>query len=496
MKPAISKQTALKGLLLAVLAVNISWEPFKAFNSYDAALEGAAPTTSRAEEGARLTPAPGARPVGEPRERRTTETVATLKHDDTRTWCGVTFSLHWEKVPNSNSVRAEVIRHFPEDQVLFTQTKSGSFETLVTNVTIRDQWISYMESQTRSRLGKECADAQTVSAGSPTSAGPNTSTTISAEEAAAKKKKLAADIASCRKDSDGKSLDSATRLDCNRERLSEIEPIDEDDRKSKRDSQNKFNEIVRQIQEDLKKEVKDALMNDDQSAARELVDGALRDITTAAKDIEISPSAVQKAVRDIQMMYQNEFKAVGTGKELKNFADSRKLITDEMMGSVEMLQQQALEARLAGDKFGEQNANSQMALLLGQGKMMGAEYNRFLDSRIAQLRGYQSQNFIDLSDYTDFTSSTMDLKAQIAFFNNGGRMTGANGLPTAESMTMPQDFLTYRTQQADRYRSVYGGIPMRPTLNFTPTASVGAPPMPSMPTATFNSGNPNLGRRY
>lgn len=507
MKPALKKQVALKGLLLVALAANISWEPFKTLSSYDAAsgeVVSASPAlpATRAEETAQLTPAPGARPAVQPRERSTTESVSTVRHEEARTWCGVAFMLRWEKVQGRNEVRGEVIRRFPENQVLFANTESGDFAARVLNPDARLAWEKHMETQARSRLGSECADQIATSpAGSNTSTTTNTADAeAKAREEAEKKKRLEADVKNCRRGTDGKSLDSSTRLECNLERLTDIEMVDEDDRKAKRDAQNTFNTIVRQINDDLKKEVKDLMMNDEPGEARQMVDDAVRQITEAGRDAEVSQSSVAKAVRDIQMMYQNTYKAVSTGKELDQFSDSRKLITDDLMSNLDMLRQQEMDAKAAGDQFSAQLAANQASLLIGQGKMLAGEYGRFIDSRIASLRGYQNQGWIDFADFTDFTDSTNALKTQLAFFQNGGRMTDSNGLPIAGAITVPQNFMEYRTQQADRYRSSGGVIPARPTINFTP-GQMNTPSMPAMPSlnptfTSINSGRPVTSGRY
>ncbi|MEK7355853.1 MAG: hypothetical protein AAB250_05360, partial [Bdellovibrionota bacterium] len=322
MKPAISKQAALKALLLAVLAANVSWQPFKALHSYDAAQvadrESSPVRTSRAEESARITPAPGAQPAerAAPAARSTVETVATTKHEETRQWCGQAILIRWEAVPGQNQVREQVILRYPDNRVLLQYTESGSFATLVQNVEARDQGLESLERLTRPKLGSACASTVTVAAGTTTSAGTNTSA-ISAEE----RTRRAADVAACRKTSDGKTLDSMTRLECNQERLSTIGAFDEDDRAEKRKAQQAFNDIVKQIRKDLGKEVKTSLMSDDdEAAARSLVDTAIETITDAGDEIGISKAVIQRAVTDIRNMYGAMYK----GKELKDLTDLTK----------------------------------------------------------------------------------------------------------------------------------------------------------------------------
>ncbi|MES2963074.1 MAG: hypothetical protein V4760_04230 [Bdellovibrionota bacterium] len=493
MKPAISKQAALKALLLTALAANITWEPFKALQSYDAAQvssESVAATGSgsRAADNARLTAAPGAQPAGRvapaapvapvaPAAARTTrESTPVTTHSETRSWCGVEFTLRWEKLPNENRLRGEVIRRFPENQVMFTYVEIGEFSSHVLDDRGRQKAIDYMEENTRPKL----SSCVSIASGSNTSAGTNTSAQTDEQ-----RRRLEADVKNCKKTSDGKPLDSTTRLECNQERLTSIDPIDEDDRKSKRDSQAQFNTIVKAIQGDLRKEVKESLLSDDEASARQLVDDAIEAITEAGREIEISSTIVNKAVNDIRKMYGAEYK----GKELRDFNERTKGQADELRSQADMWRSEFETYNDGAHPYEAMYASTQLNAVLGQGLTLNTVYNRAVDTRIGELRGYQRSNWIDPSDFTDWTQGTDDLRRELAFFKNGGRMT-TQGPPTADQLTMGPGFMQGRADAANRYREVYGNIPVRPTLNFTPSAN-----SPSAPTPTFTNANPRLGNR-
>lgn len=484
MKPAISKQAVLKASLLMALAANLSWEPFTAFQAYDAASgsESASPTpraATRAEESARVTPPAAPRVEREGSDRSEIQSTSTTRMEETRQWCGVAILLRWEVVPNQNKVRSSVIRRHPENRVLFEHTETGSFETLVRNTESREQGERFLEEQTRPKLGSACAAAPaTIAAGSPSN-GTIAPGTLSSEE----RRRREADVASCRKDSDGKALDSATRLECNQERLTSIASFDEDDRKAKRDAQNQFNDIVNQIKKDLRKEVKTSLLSDEDSGdARSLVDDAIEAITEAGDEIGISRQIVQRAVSDIRNMYG----AMSKGKELHDFQERAEQESIDMRARLDMARSQLDMANSSGDPWAMQHANLQMTAVLGQGMTMANVFNRTVDGRIAELRGYERMKWMEASDFTDFTAGIDQLRRDLDIYKSGGRMSSTT-LPT--SLSMPENFLQYRGDHADRYRSVYGNMPVRPSIS-TSVNGNGAPTNVQIPRATFNTYDP------
>ncbi|MEK7357101.1 MAG: hypothetical protein AAB250_11675, partial [Bdellovibrionota bacterium] len=165
-----------------------------------------------------------------------------------------------------------------------------------------------------------------------------------------------------------------------------------------------------------------------------------------------------------------------------------------MRSQLEMARTEMDAAQASGNMWAMQQANGQYSSILGQGMIMANVTGNQIKGRIAELQGYQRQGWMDSSDYSDFTSATMQLQRDLEYFRTGGKMSSST-LPT--SMTMSEGFMSARTDALRRYEGAYGAAPVLPRLPYStsPSSQTGAPTNVRFPNPTFTSVDPRTGNR-
>ena len=349
---------------------------------------------------------------------------------------------------------------YPEQKALLAIDEVGSYATLVENADGKSQTDRVLEARIREALGPaKCGTANQVNANQPVKPGEQGPT---ADE---EKARIALGVKECRLDSKGKPLDRAASLDCNESRLSTLAAVNTDDRAAKREAQSKVDGVVKQIQKDLRLEMKDAFLNGNADDARDLLDAATEAINDAGSTLDLSQAQIDRLVKPMS----NTYVAMKMGEETLQASDQLRTKYDQISQNAMTARLNMDQAQQSGDAYAGRVALQQYQYALNDNLRLNSEFNTMVAPRFSTLQGYQRMNWLDASDFRDFTKGYTSLQNDIATLARGGN--SASQLPTS-TMSAPSDLSSIRSGYADQFRTNYGvQIPTMPTSLFTSMTS-------------------------
>lgn len=254
----VSKQTVLKGALLAALAANISWSTASTFST-DMASEQGTPRVTLMPAAPKVTIAPVApnpsavttSSTGPQKDAPVAPQVAVKSADEPKliipaTICGNPYSLIFveEVREGKTGVRGYVRNSTSATDVISAYSKNITRKQIESSEKMRTQFSNHLVDAVEK---KDCAtviaDDTTSTPTAPAEQGESPADRR-AEEARVLAEKIARGVRECTLDEKGKALDRDGKIDCHIDRLAgaqeeEQDSREDDDRKSRRRSKSR-----------------------------------------------------------------------------------------------------------------------------------------------------------------------------------------------------------------------------------------------------------------
>lgn len=460
---AMNKQTVLTGVLLAVLAVNVSFK--SETQSLDLASSEAVPGRTTppppppppADANAPVRIAPNAAVAGNsgPRPDAAAAPVAAASANTlTQEICNAEHSLRFaaEEKDGVSIVRAYVTRG---DRQVLTAYKEGTMTSRFQNLEARAQFINQLVDAVEAR---SCANNVTIE----TPAAPEVSeesreaARVEAEERA---ERLARGQRNCTLDRQGRALRGDAKFTCNLERLEKIADMDEstDDEDSSRRSRRSENRASREFTSAvnaLKSSIKSLLLSnneDRQDEGIERMDEVIEALESVDDTGSISSRMIRSAIAQVR--------ALETGARFNERSEQLAESYDRLDEQVESLRAQV---RSAQDPWTSNSLGNQLRSLETQRDMMRMSVQN--DSGYAQLNSLKSQDILSQSDFSDFTASYQELLAEIT--GQSSALVGSNPIAAIQ---IPQGAADFRSQLAQNGgRSLGMQTPVLPSSIATP----------------------------
>jgi hypothetical protein len=497
-KPVITKQGALKAVLLFALVANISWGPAQralsqlSSSSSETVSNGpiAAPTTAAALAAA---PAPTAN------SSDTSDNSDEISGDvspntETPKICGervyITYREYFVVKNGKKDIYTEISvkPHAGESSSIkaFKITPAGGLKTNLEDKEVKkdnDEKIAKTIRRQVSRCQEDAPPPVIVAPEEPISKGD--------------KEALKRAVKECRLTAKGDALTEVQKTRC---RLKQLGEIDSDGDRSGNAKAAHALEVL--VKGDLRKAIKNRLMSTDEtkvSEGEELLSEVIDQVKDTAADLTLDPYKTAKLVGELESLRAG-------GETYRRSAD----LATEMKDAKAELRSEMLDAqqncRAQGDMVARQcMLEVQRNVMMKQQQLQTQLQMDVRNGPYSQLTAAQRMGYVSLSEFNQFTQPYEQLRRDLvsmldprtltlgsgSFDPSLGPLNGTNGLPA--------DFSSYRYGLASSMQKNYGvGIPQRPA-NMTAmygmnTNNTYSPyPNSGAPISTFNSlyGAPN-----
>lgn len=511
----LTKQTALKGALLIVLAANVSWEKLEV-GSQELASEtvtGAAVAASAGDGKVSTAPAalavkadgapPAAAKIAAPEAGKTT----LPSHDDKTTICGDVYTVKYQQVEYGGEMMTDIIASRPArngDSWVKLTWKADLINTIVKKSEADNALIATIKAH-RTLKKEACPGSEVAAQGD---AGKDD------EE----KSRIADGMKNCTLDKKGTSLKGEAKLDC---WLDQLNSIDKRVGKHKSDeamSKAVLAEMQRIVRGPFKRELKNALMSDDEDRsehAKGLITEAMQSIEDVGAEHDLgrsrrsgrSNNAVSKLIGELSAMktgaeaHEESEKYASRAKDVKENLRTSRSEVNARRAERDALYQQAMRNPL--DTYAMQayyeadqqlrNSNVVMDFVKGDYDALRQDIGMNLEPNLIRpMRSMQTTGLMSAQDYKEFSQPFADLqkmmRESVNFMNlsnvssiAGTRTTGFSGTikdsVLGREFAIPADLALRRTTGvAGSARSTIPGLPMTaPTLSFQAPRSIFSP---------------------
>jgi hypothetical protein len=513
----LTNQTALKGALLMVLAANVSWEKLEV-GSHELASEAVtgspgAPLAATGDGKVSTAPpglavkADGAPPaaikVAAPDAGKTT----LPSHEDSAKICGDTYKLKYQQVEKGGEMMTEITAHRPTragdswvsitwraDLINTIVKKSDADNALMATVkahrTLKKEACPGSDVATREETGKDDEDRSRIADG----------------------------MKNCTLDKKGTSLKGEAKLDC---WLDQLNAIDKRVGKHKSDeamSKAVLAEMQRIVRGPFKRQLKDALMSDDDDRAehaKDLITEAMQTIEDLGAEHDLgrsrrsgrSNNAVSKLIGELSALktgaeaHEESEKYASRAKDVKENLRNTRSEVNARRSERDALYQQAMRNPLdtyAMQAYYEsnqqyQNASATLDFVKGDYDALRRDIGMNLEPNLIRpMRSMQTTGLMTAQDYKEFSQPFSDLqkmmRESVNFMNqsNGSsvaanRTSGFSGAikdsVLGQDYAIPTDLASKRTSGvAGSARSTVPGLPTTaPTLSFQAPRSIFSP---------------------
>jgi hypothetical protein len=513
----LTKQTALKGALLMVLAANVSWEKLEV-GSHELASEAVTgtPATPRAATGdGRVSTAPaalavatnGAPPaaikIAAPEAAKTT----LPSHEDSVKICGDTYKLKYQQVEKGGEMMTEITAHRPTragDSWVSITWRADLINTIVKKSDADNALMATVKAH-RTLKKEACPGSEVAAQGD---AGKDD------EE----KSRIADGMKNCKLDKNGKSLKGEAILDC---WLDQLNSIDKRVGKHKSDEamgKAVLAEMQRIVRGPFKRELKSALLSDDDDRAdhaKQLVTEAMQAIGDIGAEHDLgrsrrsgrSNNAVSKLIDELSALktgaeaHEESEKYASRAKDVKDNLRTTRAELNARRAERDALYQQAMRnpldtyAMQAYYEADQQLRNSSAVLDFVKGDYEALRYDIGMNlepNLIRPMRSMQTTGLMTAQDFKEFSQPFADLqkmmRESVNFMNlsNGSavaatRTSGFSGTikdsVLGQEYAIPNDLALKRsTGIAGSARSTIPGLPTTaPTLSFQAPRSIFSP---------------------
>ncbi|MDZ4083003.1 MAG: hypothetical protein U1E10_08710 [Bdellovibrionales bacterium] len=513
----LTKQTALKGALLMVLAANVSWEKLEV-GSQELASEAvtgtpATPLAAAGDGKVSQTPAeltvvangapPAAIKIAAPDAAKTT----LPSHEDSAKICGDIYKLKYQQVEKGGEMMTEITAHRPTragdswvsitwraDLINTIVKKSDADNALMATVkahrTLKKEACPGSEVATREETGKDDEE----------------------------KTRIADGMKNCTLDRKGTSLKGEAKLDC---WLDQLNSIDKRVGKHKSDeamSKAVLAEMQRIVRGPFKRLLKDALMSDDEDRAdhaRELVTEAMQAVEDIGAEHDLgrssrtgrSNNAVSKLIGELSAMktgaeaHEESEKYASRAKDVKENLRTTRSELNARRAERDALYQQAMRNPL--DTYAMQayyesnqaylNASATLDFVKGDYDALRMDIGMNLEPNLIRpLRTMQTTGLMTAQDYKEFSQPFADLqkmmRESVNFMNLSNvssvaatRTSGFSGTiqnsVLGSDFAIPTNLATVRsTGFSGSARATIPGLPSTaPTLSFQAPRSIFSP---------------------
>ncbi len=433
----LTKQTALKAALLAVLAANVSWEKMDfqsmqlASEVKDAKTAGAAPSSGSGDGRVSSTPSEiGVRVSG---DAPPVLKLSQPSHEGELRICGELYKVQYQQISRGNDQLTEITATRPSrsnDSAVAITWKQDLINTIVKKSEADNVLIAAVKAH-RTIKKEACSDSSKEAA--------DAKTEKDKAEQDEEKKRLADGLKNCTLDRKGEPLKgSQTKLDCWLDQLNNVGRRIGKHKSEESESKAVLAEIQRIVRGPFKRLLKDALLSDDEGRAEHAKDVATDAMDTledlgAQYDLGRSRDGRNGRYNNAISKLIGEISALKHGAETRhqseNYADRAKEVRDSLRsaradyGASQAMRDQAYQAamRTPLDPFAQQaywdanqqllNSQSNMNSLLGQYEALRMEIGtNFEPTYIRPLRSMQNAGLVSASDFNDFTKSYADLQ--------------------------------------------------------------------------------------
>lgn len=506
----LTKQTALKGALLMVLAANVSWEKLEV-GSHELASEAVTATPGAAATGdGRVSTAPaaltveatGAPPVAVKVAAPDAAKTTLPSHEDSVKICGDTYKLKYQQVEKGGEMMTEITAHRPTragDSWVSITWRADLINTIVKKSDADNALMATVKAHRT--LKKEACPGSEV-------AGKDD------EE----KSRIADGMKNCKLDKNGKSLKGEAILDC---WLDQLNSIDKRVGKHKSDEamgKAVLAEMQRIVRGPFKRELKSALMSDDDDRAdhaKQLITEAMQAVGDIGAEHDLGRSRRSGRTNNAVSKLIGELSALKTGaeahEESEKYASRAKDVKDNLRttraelnarrAERDALYQQAMRnpldtyAMQAYYEADQQLRNSSAVLDFVKGDYEALRFDIGMNlepNLIRPMRSMQTTGLMTAQDYKEFSQPFADLqkmmRESVNFMNlsNVGsiaatRTSGFSGTikdsVLGKDYAIPTDLALKRsTAIAGSARSTIPGLPTTaPTLSFQAPRSIFSP---------------------
>lgn len=543
MKLKMSRQTALKGLLLMVLAANVSWDPaLKSLMESDYASAGSdtggksAPGQTRASGSQNLSQSPnGVKPSDSgpqpdaPARARSEEkpirvAIAPEKPADPPAKPVATETHSVGPLPlNVCEGKSHVViyreKHDSEGRLKTVGYVYESFGSVDSNAIIArsafgsmNQWVedtanrSRFESELKKNLAEKLGDS------CRTEADKSKDREEKQKESEAEKARIAADMKKCLVDRHGNDLSESQRMECHIKALNSIHVSAKNESESRRQA---MAELERIVNGELKKHLKSRLLSKDESKAEEgndLVDEVIDSVESVAAVNDLDKRRTEKLINGLRAMKEGgKF-----NRQANELADKAKSLKDDYSSAwkdyQEAYQMTKTDPLLRNNPMLAmqmmQNAAQPINSLYWQHYMLSQQADQTLSMGYRNLLSMQSAGALSALDMRDYVSPFRTLRQDLMGMLDPKSMgitgigalpdnpysTVSSGLNSISLANLPNDFMSIRSGNSQAFRRSYGvslpGLTNSPNMGNYGLSSVRS--NPALPSSVFNSTSINI----
>ncbi len=511
----LTKQTALKGALLMVLAANVSWEKLEVGSQELAseAVTGAPATPLAATGDGKISAAPaaltvkadGAPPaaikIASPDAAKTT----LPSHEADAKICGDTYKLKYQQVEKGGEMMTEITAHRPTragDSWVSITWRADLINTIVKKSEADNALMATVKAHRT--LKKEACPGSEVAAQSD--AGKDDED----------KSRIADGMKNCTLDKKGTSLKGEAKLDC---WLDQLNAIDKRVGKHKSDEamgKAVLAEMQRIVRGPFKRELKSALMSDDDDRAehaKDLITEAMQTIEDLGAEHDLgrssrsgrSNNAVSKLIGELSAMktgaeaHEESEKYASRAKDVKENLRTTRSELNARRAERDALYQQAMRNPLdtyAMQAYYEsnqqyQNASATLDFVKGDYDALRYDIGMNLEPNLIRpMRSMQTSGLMTAQDYKEFSQPFADLqkmmRESVNYMNlsavtTATRTSGFSGQikdsVLGADYAIPTNLATVRSTAVNgSARSSVPGLPTSaPTLSFQAPRSIFSP---------------------
>ena len=440
----VSKQTVLKGALLAVLAANISWQTQSTFTT-DLASELAtasaaklpppppavtirtAPTAANAAKAGNSGPKPEAPARAQVATEQVKRDEVLLKLEACGKEAVVTF-FEEKQDDGKPSVRG-LVKINGRD--IGATDKGVTLANFKKSEAKQDAFMKLFADEAEKSCATDIAVDKTkeIEEGQPSD--------DSAERAKRRADRIARGLRNCTGDAQGRALKSEDKIECHLDRIStdETQDIDDmDDRASRRKrstAKSQFSDSVDYMVGEVS-----ALLASDEAEDRR--DGKMlkKDLEDALKDARdngvVSRSEVSIA--------QARVKALETGMNLDARTDFYARQANQIDQQIYQIRQQLPQAQMQSPMYAQMM--QQQLQSLDQQKRALATNSMAQDSMYTAYAGLRNQGIVHAEEYSTFSQSYEDLMRSLSGNQSPTQVGGAPGQPLPGTSVMPSSEAT------------------------------------------------------
>lgn len=517
----LTKQTALKGALLMVLAANVSWEKLEVGSSELASngtegVVGTGTAASGAKEGdGKVSTAPaaltlkadGAPPA--PVQLKATEIAKTTlpSHEDESKICGDTYKLKYQQVEKGGEMMTEITAVRP--------TRAGDSWV---SITWRADLINTIVKKSEADKALTAAIKAHRALKKESCAGSEVATREDAGKDDEDRSRIADGMKNCTLDKKGNSLKGEAKLDCWLDQLNNIDKRVGKHKSDEATSKSVLAEMQRIVRGPFKRLLKDALVSDDEDRAehaKEVITEAMQTVEDIGAEHDLGRSsrtgrnnnAVSKLIGELSAMktgaeaHEESEKYASRAKDVKENLRTTRAELNARRVERDALYQAAMRNPLdtyAMQAYYEshqqyQNAAATLDFVKGDYEALRYDIGMNLEpNMIRPMRTMQTTGLMTAQDYKEFSQPFADLqklmRESVSYMNlstvNSLAATRTSGFSgtikdsvLGADYAIPANLATVRsTGVAGSARSSIPGLPTTaPSLSFQAPRSIFTP---------------------